>query len=74
MIHFALIQQKDLLNVSDAHMALPGVDFQNIYRRGIAVFDQVELSADRRILRVAFDIKDGVDQIRVLVASDNNSL
>ena len=70
----ALILQKDLLNVSDAHMALPGVDFQNIYRRGIAVFDQVELSADRRILRVAFDIKDGVDQIRVLVASDNNSL
>lgn len=70
----ALILQKDLLNASDDHLALPGVDFQNIFRRGINSFDQVELSTDRRTLRIAFDLKDGVDQIRVLVASDNNLL
>lgn len=70
----ALILQKDLLNASDDHLALPGVDFQNIFRRGINAFDQVELSTDRRTLRIAFDLKDGVDQIRVLVASDNNLL
>ena len=66
----ALILQKELLDASDKLMALPDVDFQNIFRRGINVFDQVELSADRRTLRIAFDLKDGVDQIRVLVASD----
>jgi len=67
-----LILRENLLNVSDAHMALPRVDFQDIYQRGIAVFGQVELSADRQTLSIAFDIKDGVNQIHVPVASDNN--
>ncbi len=30
------------------------------------------LSPDRRVLRVALNVKNGVDQIRVLVATDNN--
>lgn len=33
----------------------------------------VMLSPDRRVLHVAFDVKNGVDQIRVLVDADKNS-
>ncbi len=68
----ALILQKDLLDSSDAHLALPATDFRNIFRRGINDADVVTLSPDRRVLRVALNVKNGVDQIRVLVASDNN--
>lgn len=68
----ALILQKDLLDSSDAELALPGTDFRNIFRRGINDADVVTLSADRRVLRVALNVKNGVDQIRVLVAADNN--
>ncbi len=68
----ALILQKDLLDDSDAQLALPATDFHNIFRRGINDADVVTLSPDRRVLHVAFDVKNGVDQIRVLVASDNN--
>ena len=68
----ALILQKDLLDSSDAQLALPGTDFHNIFRRGINDADVVTLSLDRRVLRVALNVKNGVDQIRVLVATDNN--
>jgi hypothetical protein len=68
----ALILQENLLNASDTQLALPTTDFRNIYRRGINVADTVALSPDRRVLRVALNVKNGVDQIRVLVTSDNN--
>ncbi len=68
----ALILQKDLLDSSDAQLALPETDFRNIFRRGINDADVVTLSPDRRVLHVALNVKNGVDQIRVLVATDNN--
>jgi hypothetical protein len=68
----ALVMQKELLDVSDPILALPGVDFRNIFRRGINSGDEVTLSPDRRTLRIAFELLDGVDQIRVLVASDSD--
>ncbi|TWT84950.1 FecR protein [Planctomycetes bacterium CA13] len=68
----ALILQKDLLDSSDAQLALPATDFRKIFRRGINDADVITLSADRRVLHVALNVKNGVDQIRVLVASDNN--
>ena len=67
----ALILQKDLLDDSDALLSLPTINFHNIFRRGINDADVVTLSPDRHVLHVAFDVKNGVDQIRVLVASDN---
>lgn len=68
----ALILQKDLLDSSDAELALPTTDVRNIFRRGINNTDVVALSPDRRVLRVDFNVKNGVDQIRVLVAADSN--
>lgn len=68
----AVILQKDLLDSSDAKLALPGTDFRDIFRRGVNDADVVTLSPDRRVLRVALNVKNGVDQIRVLVASDND--
>ncbi|PHR90435.1 MAG: hypothetical protein COA78_35320 [Blastopirellula sp.] len=68
----ALILQKDLLDSSDSHLVLPATDFRNIFRRGINDADEVTLSPDRRVLRVTLNVKNGVDQIRVLVATDNN--
>lgn len=68
----ALILQKDLLDSSDALLALTATDFRDIFRRGINDTDVVTLSPDRRVLRVALNVKNGVDQIRVLVAADNN--
>lgn len=70
----ALIMQKELLDSSDAVLALPTTDFRNIFRRGINDVDVVALSPDRRVLRVALNVKNGVDQIRVLVASDSNAI
>ncbi len=67
----ALILQEHLLEASDTQLALPATDFHNIFRRGINVADTVALSPDRRVLRVALNVKNGVDQIRVLVAADN---
>jgi hypothetical protein len=67
----ALILQKDLLDFSDMQLALPATDFRKIFRRGINDADVITLSADRRVLHVALNVKNGVDQIRVLVASDN---
>ncbi|MGY8769972.1 MAG: hypothetical protein ACKVH8_16260, partial [Pirellulales bacterium] len=68
----ALILQKDLLDSSDSQLVLPATDFSNIFRRGINDADEVTLSPDRRVLRVTLNVKNGVDQIRVLVATDNN--
>ncbi len=68
----ALILQSELLDSSDAKLALPATDFRNIFRRGINDADVVALSPDRRVLRVTLNVKNGVDQIRVLVATDNN--
>ncbi len=68
----AFILQKKLLDSSDTTLALPGTDFHNIFRRGINDTDVVNLSDDRRVLRVTLNVKNGVDQIRVLVAADSN--
>lgn len=68
----ALILQKDLLDSSDAQLALPDTDFRDIFRRGINTDDVITLSSDRRMLHVSLNVSDGVDQIRVLVAADNN--
>jgi hypothetical protein len=68
----ALILQKDLLDSSDTQLALPATDFRNIFRRGINDTDVVTLSPDRRRLHVALNVKNGVDQIRVLVSTDHN--
>ncbi len=67
----ALILQKKLLDESDGALAFPESDFRGILHRGINTRDVVTLSDDRRVLKIAVDIQDGVDQIRVLVASDN---
>ena len=67
-----LFYKKKLLDSSDTTLALPGTDFHNIFRRGINDTDVVNLSDDRRVLRVTLNVKNGVDQIRVLVAADNN--
>lgn len=69
----ALVLQKDLLDASDSLLALPDVDFSNIFRRGINTSDEVALSPDRRTLRIAFELLNGVDQIRVLVASASDT-
>ena len=68
----ALILQSELLDSSDANLTLPATDFGNAFRRGINDADVVALSPDRRVLRVTLNVKNGVDQIRVLVANDNN--
>lgn len=68
----ALILQKDLLDASDTALALPGIDFDGIFRRGINTADEVTLSSNRRTLHITFDLLNGVDQIRVLVASAHN--
>ncbi|MEL6109927.1 MAG: FecR domain-containing protein [Planctomycetota bacterium] len=70
----ALILQKDLLDASDAMLALPETEFDDIFRRGINASDAVTLSDDRQVLQVSFSVGNGVDQIRVLVATDEKSL
>ena len=59
-----------MLDESDAMLGLPAADFGDIFRRGINASDEVSLSVDRRTLTVSFDVINGVDQIRVLVASN----
>ncbi len=58
-----------MLDESDAMLGLPAADFGDIFRRGINASDEVSLSIDRRTLTVSFDVINGVDQIRVVVAS-----
>ncbi len=65
-----LLLSKAMLDESDAILALPSTNFEGIFRRGINVGDQVELAPDRHSLRISFDIQNGVDQIRVLVATE----
>jgi len=67
-----IIAQKDLLAEYDPLLALPEADFSQQLNRGLGRNDQLILSEDRRTVRVAWDIEDGVDQIRVLVASHLN--
>ncbi|MEM9280223.1 MAG: FecR domain-containing protein [Verrucomicrobiota bacterium] len=62
-----LILGADQLQDSDALLAMPGAQLNTISRRGINVDDRVELSEDRRTLRIRMSIQDSVDQIRVLV-------
>jgi hypothetical protein len=69
----ALVLQRNLLDASDPLLALPGVDFGQIFRRGINHGDEVTLSPDRRTVRISLELSDGVDQIRVLVASDSDT-
>jgi hypothetical protein len=64
-----IIAQKDLLAEYDPLVALPEADFSEQLNRGLGHNDELSLSVDRRTIRVAFDIEDVVDQIRVLVAS-----
>jgi hypothetical protein len=64
-----IVAQKDLLAEYDSLVALPVADFSEQRNRGLGWDDELTLSEDRRTIRVAFDIEDGVDQIRVLVAS-----
>lgn len=65
-----LLFRAAMLDESDAMLGLPAADFGGVFRRGINASDEVSLSADRRTLTVSFDVLDGVDQIRVLVASN----
>ena len=64
-----IITGKNLLAKYDPLLALDGADFSGQHNRGLFHNDEVVLSEDRRTVRVAWDIEDGVDQIRVLVAS-----
>lgn len=65
-----LLFRAAMLDESDAMMGLPSADFGGVFRRGINDSDEVSLSTDRRTLTVTFDVINGVDQIRVLVASN----
>ena len=64
-----LLLQRQMLDDSDAVLGLISADFGGVFRRGINGDDEVSLAADRRTLMVSFDVINGVDQIRVLVAS-----
>ncbi|MEM7143532.1 MAG: FecR domain-containing protein [Verrucomicrobiota bacterium] len=67
-----LLLSKNLLDASDELLALPSTNFENLFRRGINKGDQIELAPDRRTLHLSLDIQDGIDQIRVLVASEHD--
>ena len=60
---------KELLDDSDELLGLSGSEFEGTFRRGINSEDSVVLDADRRSLSISFDTYQGIDQIRVLVAS-----
>jgi hypothetical protein len=49
-------------------------DFSGIVHRGINLNDVVTLSKDRHRLKISFDVRTNADQIRVLVASENDSI
>jgi hypothetical protein len=65
-----LLFRAAMLDESDLLLGLPKVEFGGVYRRGINAGDEVTLSKDRRTLTVSFNVINGVDQIRVLVASN----
>jgi hypothetical protein len=65
-----LLLSKELLDASDSLLALSDSDFGGIFRRGINVDDSVVLDPDRHSLQISFDTNLGIDQIRVLVASN----
>lgn len=64
-----LLLSKELLDESDKLLGLTGSEFKGTFRRGINFEDSVVLDADRRSLSISFDTYQGIDQIRVLVAS-----
>ena len=64
-----IIAQKDLLAEYDSLLAHPDADMSRLVNRGLYENNEVILSSDRRTIRVAFDNENGVDQIRVVVAS-----
>lgn len=64
-----LLLSKELLDDSDELLGLSGSEFEGTFRRGINSEDSVVLDADRRSLSISFDTYQGIDQIRVLVAS-----
>ncbi|MEM0969970.1 MAG: hypothetical protein AAGJ31_11505, partial [Verrucomicrobiota bacterium] len=68
----ALVIQNDLLNASDSLLGLPEADFSNIFRRGLNNDDHVMLSDDQRTLRIGFEVSNGIDQIRVLLRSNES--
>lgn len=65
-----LLLSKTLLDESDDLLALPSTNFEGIFRRGINAGDRVDLAPDRRTLHLSLDIQNSLDQIRVLVATD----
>ncbi len=65
-----LLFRATMLDESDRLLGLPKAEFGGVYRRGINAGDEVTLSKDRRTLTISFDVFNGVDQIRVLVASN----
>ena len=69
-----LILHNDLLIQSDAILNYMLTDFSGIVHRGINLNDVVTLSKDRHRLKISFDVRTNADQIRVLVASENDSI
>jgi len=65
-----LLLSAELLDATDTLLGLSDSNFTGIFRRGINVDDRVVLNADRQSLEVSFDTNQGIDQIRVLVASN----
>jgi hypothetical protein len=64
-----LLLSNQLLDATDSLLGLPESDFTGIFRRGINDTDTIFLDEDRYSLKVSFSTHNGVDQIRVLVAS-----
>jgi hypothetical protein len=65
-----LLFRATMLDESDLLLGLTKAEFGGVYRRGINAGDEVTLSQDRRTLTISFDVFNGVDQIRILVASN----
>ena len=63
-----------LLCVLEASFLLnrPEPKSDSYYRQRSHDTDVLNLSVDRRVLRVTLNVKNGMDQIRALVAADNN--
>ena len=69
-----LILHNDLLIQSDPILNYLHTDFSGIMHRGINLNDVVILSEDRHRLKISFDVMANADQIRVLVASETDSI
>ncbi|MEM9646135.1 MAG: hypothetical protein AAF989_14190 [Planctomycetota bacterium] len=69
---FAQKLQEGLLDNTDALLTLAETDFLNIFPPEVTDADVVTLSPDRHVLRVVLCVNNGVELIRVPVATDNN--